>query len=47
MTIYFDPLGGAHAEWLPDRVTVNGVTLTEKNSAWFLKGSPTYRTLYA
>ena len=45
VTIYFDPLGGAHAEWLPDRVTVNGVTFT--NSAWFLKGSPTYRTLYA
>ena len=22
VTIYFDPLGGAHAEWLPDRVTV-------------------------
>ncbi len=45
VTIYFNPLGGAHAEWLPDRVTVNGITFS--NSNWFLKGSPTYRTLYA
>ena len=45
VTIYFDPLGGANAEWLPDRVTVNGVTF--HNSSWFLKGSVTYRTLYS
>jgi hypothetical protein len=45
VTIYFDPLGGANAEWLPDRVTVNGVTI--HNYSWFLKGSPTYRTLYS
>ena len=45
VTIYFNPLSGANAEWLPDRVTVNGITFT--NSTWFLKGSPTYRTLYA
>jgi hypothetical protein len=44
VTIYFDPLGGANAEWLPDRVTVNGVTF--HNYSWFLKGSPTTRTLY-
>jgi hypothetical protein len=45
VTIYFNPLGGANAEWLPDRVTVNGITF--HNSSWFLKGSPTYRTLAA
>ena len=45
VTIYFDPLGGADAEWLPDRVTVNGITF--HNSSWFLKGSPTTRTLWA
>jgi hypothetical protein len=43
VTIYFNPLDGDHAEWLPDRVTVNGVTF--HNTAWFQKGSPTYRTL--
>ena len=45
VTIYFNPLGGAHAEWLPDRVTVEGITF--HNSSWFQKGSPTYRTLTA
>ena len=45
VTIYFNPLGGAHAEWLPDRVTVEGITF--RNSSWFLKGAPTYRTLTA
>ena len=45
VTIYFNPLGGANAEWLPDRVTVNGITF--HNSSWFLKGSVTYRTLSA
>ena len=45
VTIYFNPLGGANAEWLPDRVTVNGITF--RNSSWFLKGAPTYRTLTA
>ena len=43
VAIYFNPLGGTNAEWLPDRVTVNGVTFS--NSTWFLKGAPTYRAL--
>ena len=45
VTINFNPLGGANADWLPDRVTVNGITFP--NSTWFLKGAPTYRTLGA
>jgi hypothetical protein len=45
VTIYFNPLGGSNAEWLPDRVTVNGITF--RNSTWFQKGAPTYRTLGA
>ena len=45
VTIYFNPLGGANAEWLPDRAPINGVTFS--NSTWFLKGAPTYRTLSA
>ena len=45
VTIKFNPLGGAHAEWLPDRITVNGVVF--RNYDWFLKGQITYRTLYA
>jgi hypothetical protein len=40
VTIYLNPLDGANAEWLPDRVTVNGVTFS--NSTWFLKSAPTY-----
>jgi PLAT/LH2 domain len=43
VTIKFDPLGGANAEWLPDRVTVNGATFL--NFDWFLKGAVSYRTL--
>jgi hypothetical protein len=48
VTIYFNPLGGGDAEWLPDRITVNGVTVPRSpNTIWFQKGDPSYRTFLA
>jgi hypothetical protein len=48
VTIAFNPLGGSSAEWLPDRITVNGTSF--RNTEWFMKGRKNdfqYRSLCA